>query len=117
VKIHNQPSHASFPRQFVKEFFLAAFLNAGEAADAALGMEPGAPVPGLVSTTKEMMTRFVKTHLPLVPPHAEGVTLLLLVCVCVCAMWLLLNGCILHFTGCRSRQAAYVTVHWSMFSY
>ncbi|KAF5837835.1 P-loop containing NTP hydrolase pore-1-domain-containing protein [Dunaliella salina] len=34
----------------------------GEAADASLGLEPG-PVPGMVSTTKEMLVRFVAKHL------------------------------------------------------
>ncbi|KAL6756388.1 hypothetical protein V8C86DRAFT_3136630 [Haematococcus lacustris] len=36
----------------------------GEAADAAVGLEPG-PVQGFVSTTKELLVRFVRDHLPL----------------------------------------------------
>jgi len=36
---------------------------AGEAADASLCLEPG-PVPGMVSTTKEMLMRFVRDHVP-----------------------------------------------------
>ena len=46
--------------------------STGEAAADALGLEPG-PVPGFVSTTKELLARFVATHFPIHhAPSPEG---------------------------------------------
>jgi len=66
-----QPSSCDSPAAGIPPRPHPHLHNTGEAADAALGLEPG-PVPGMVSTTKEMLVRFVRTHLPLKAHSKEG---------------------------------------------
>ena len=56
-----------------------------------MGLEPG-PVPGFVSPTSEMLTRFIETHFPThtaLTPEGGGGAAVVALCVCACVTVLL----------------------------